>query len=186
MGTLSQRGKPVPDRKVIVFWGLAMMGIAVVMLLVGGNVALEGLQNLITVSALPFAVILLLMMVAFLRDLSTDPLTIRSEYAAHALENAVRAGIDEHGDNFALAVEKTPAGEGAGAGFDSYDATVTDWYQRTDEEGRPVDYNYESGTYADGWTAAGAAGEPGTGSPASDGGDLADEGEDGRRPAPAR
>ncbi|WP_442864266.1 BCCT family transporter [Arthrobacter sp. ATA002] len=186
MGTLSQRGKPVPDRKVITFWGLAMMGIAVVMLLVGGNSALEGLQNLITVSALPFAVILLLMMVAFVRDLSTDPLTIRSEYAAHALENAVRAGIDEHGDNFAITIEKTPDGEGAGAGFDSYDATVTDWYQRTDEEGRPVDYNYESGEYADGWTAEDASEEPGTGTPASGGGDLADEGEAGRRPAPAR
>ena len=180
MGTLSQRGKPVPDRKVTVFWGLAMMGIAVVMLLVGGNSALEGLQNLIIVSALPFAVILLLMMVAFMRDLQTDPLTIRSEYAAHALENAVRAGMDEHGDNFAITIEKTPDGEGAGAGFDSYDATVTDWYQRTDEEGRPVGYDYESGEYADGWTAE----EAGTGSSASGGGDHADDDEAGRRPAP--
>ncbi|MDN3902889.1 BCCT family transporter [Arthrobacter sp. YD2] len=192
MGTLSQRGKPVPDRKVTVFWGLAMMGIAVVMLLVGGNTALEGLQNLIIVSALPFAVILLLMMVAFTKDLHTDPLIIRREYAAHALENAVRAGIDEHGDNFAIAVEKAPDGEGAGAGFDSFDTTVTDWYQRTDEEGRPVDYNYESGEYADGWTAEGAAEEagsersaPGTGELADDG-ERADDGDADRSPAPVR
>ncbi|WP_442778581.1 BCCT family transporter [Arthrobacter sp. BL-252-APC-1A] len=153
MGSLSQRGKPHPDRKVTVFWGLAMMGIAVVMLLVGGNQALSGLPNLIIVSALPFAVILLLMMVALIRDLQTDPLIIRREYATAALENAVRAGIDEHGDDFAITVEKTPHGQGAGADFDSHDRTVTDWYQRTDEDGKPVEYDYESGEYADGWTA---------------------------------
>lgn len=123
------------------------------MLLVGGNQALSGLQNLIIVSALPFAVILLLMMVALIRDLQTDPLIIRREYATAALENAVRAGIDEHGDDFAITVEKTPHGQGAGADFDSHDRTVTDWYQRTDEDGKPVEYDYESGEYADGWTA---------------------------------
>lgn len=152
MGSLSQRGKPRPDRKVTVFWGLAMMGIAVVMLLVGGNEALSGLQNLIIVSALPFAVILALMMVAFTRDLQTDPLIIRREYATAALEQAVRTGIDEHGDDFAIAVKKAPQGQGAGADFDSHDKTVTDWYQRRDEDGKPVDYDYESGEYADGWT----------------------------------
>ena len=161
MGSLSQRGKPRPDRKVTVFWGLAMMGIAAVMLLVGGNEALSGLQNLIIVSALPFAVILALMMVAFTRDLQTDPLIIRREYATAALEQAVRTGIDEHGDDFAIAVKKTPQGQGAGADFDSHDKTVTDWYQRRDEDGKPVDYDYESGEYADGWTPEGA--EEGTG-----------------------
>ena len=194
MGTLSQRGKPVPDRKVTAFWGIAMMGIAVVMLLVGGNSALEGLQNLIIVSALPFAVILLLMMAAFTRDLQTDPLIIRREYAAHALENAVRAGIDEHGDNFAIAVEKAPEGQGAGAAFDSYDTTVTDWYQRTDEEGRPVGYDYESGEYADGWTAEASAAADGAASDrdtrgsgdasVADSGRTANDGDEDRRPAP--
>ena len=35
MGTLSQRGNSEPTKGVTIFWGLAMMGIAVVMLLVG-------------------------------------------------------------------------------------------------------------------------------------------------------
>lgn len=154
MGILSQRGKAEPDKKIVVFWGLAMMGIAIVMLLVGGNTALEGLQNLIIVSALPFALILLLMMVAFTKDLHTDPMMIRQEYAVQAIENAVKAGIDEHGDDFALTVERTDEGQGAGAEFDSHHPEVTQWYQRLDEEGEPVDYSYESGEYADGWESS--------------------------------
>ncbi|GAA3675558.1 BCCT family transporter [Arthrobacter ginkgonis] len=152
MGSLSQRGKPEPDKRVTVFWGLAMTGIAVVMLLVGGNEALTGLQNLVIVSALPFTVILLLMMAAFYKDLRTDPAVIRVEYAQAALENAVKTGIDEHGDRFALAVECAPEGGGAGAEFDSHAEEVTDWYRRTDEDGVPVEYDYASGEYADGWT----------------------------------
>ncbi|GAA3711307.1 BCCT family transporter [Zhihengliuella alba] len=178
MGTLSQRGNPAPDKKVTVFWGLAMMGIAVVMLLVGGSDALSGLQNLIIVSALPFSVILLLMMVAFFRDLQTDPAAIRREYGMTALENAVRSGIDEHGDDFALVVEKAPDGEGAGSEFDSYADEVTEWYQRTDEDGNPVDYDYGKGEYADGWT-------PETGAlPTVDTAraDATGTGDDGRRP----
>ncbi|MDO5751537.1 BCCT family transporter [Arthrobacter sp.] len=157
MGILSQRGKAEPDKKVVVFWGLAMMGIAVVMLLVGGNTALEGLQNLIIVSALPFAIILLLMMVAFAKDLHTDPMMIRQEFAEQAIENAVKAGIDEHGDDFALTIEKAAVGHGAGEDFNSHGSDVTEWYQRHDEEGEPVDYDYKAGEYADGWVAADAA-----------------------------
>ncbi|MDO5743711.1 MAG: BCCT family transporter [Micrococcaceae bacterium] len=153
MGILSQRGKANPDKKIIVFWGLAMMGIAVVMLLVGGNTALEGLQNLIIVSALPFALILILLMVAFTKDLHTDPLIIRRDFARQAIENAVRTGIDEHGDDFELIVKKAEDGHGAGAEFDSHHTEVTEWYQRHDEEGAPVDYDYKAGEYADGWVS---------------------------------
>ncbi len=152
MGILSQRGKEVPDKKVTVFWGLAMMGIAVVMLLIGGGEALKGLQNLIIVSALPFAVIILFLMVAFIKDLTTDPMIIRGAYAAKAMEDAVLTGIDEHGDDFELSVEESPEGTGAGAGFDSHDPKVTDWYQRTDADGHPVGYDYSDGEYTDGET----------------------------------
>ena len=64
-------------------------------------------------------------------------------------------GVDQYGDNFSLSIQEAPEGEGAGADFDSHDAEVTDWYQRTDEEGDPVDYDYATGTYADGWTPEG-------------------------------
>lgn len=54
-----------------------MMGIAVVMLLTGGEDVLTGLQNLTILSALPFCIVLLVMMVAFIKDLRSDPVFIR-------------------------------------------------------------------------------------------------------------
>jgi hypothetical protein len=133
----------------VVFWGLCMMGIAVVMLLTGGETALTGLQNLTILIALPFSIVLLLMIVAFIRDLMTDPVAIRRDFAVTALSNAVRRGIEDHGDDFELSVRRAPAGRGAGADFDSTAEEVTEWYRRTDEEGNPVEYDYETGTYAD-------------------------------------
>ena len=155
MGTLSQRGKSDPSKPVTIFWGLAMMGIAVVMLLVGGGDALNGLQNMIIVTAIPFTLILVAMMLSFAKDLNSDPAVIRRRFAMSALKEAVMKGVDQYGDNFSLSIQEAPEGEGAGADFDSHDAEVTDWYQRTDEEGDPVDYDYATGTYADGWTPEG-------------------------------
>ncbi len=160
MGTMSSRGNPAPRSWVVVFWGLCMMGIAVVMLLTGGEDALSGLQNLTILIALPFSLVLLLMIVAFLKDLSTDPAAIRREFAVTALSNAVRRGIENHGDDFELSVRRAPEGRGAGADFDSTAEHVTEWYQRTDEEGNPVEYDYSTGTYADGWTAEDPTPEP--------------------------
>ena len=94
-------------------------------------------------------------MISFAKDLRSDPLVIRRQYAASALRNAVRRGVDKYGDDFSLSVQRAPEGQGAGANFDSHDASVTEWYQRTDEHGAPVDYDYATGTYADGWTPDG-------------------------------
>ena len=124
---------------------------AVVILLFGGQNALQGLQNLIVVSALPFAVVLVLMAVALVKELRNDPMTIREHYQEAAVENAVRAGVAEYGDHFALAIEPTaPDSEYAtGGGFDSTAPGVTEWYARTDEDGNPIDYDYERGVYLD-------------------------------------
>ena len=92
------------------------------------------------------------MSVAFLRDLSTDPAAIRYAYARAAVSNAVVRGLEEHGDDFELAVEPAEEGRGAGAEFDSTADHLTEWYQRTDEEGNEVDYDYATGEWADGWT----------------------------------
>lgn len=151
MGTLSSKGDTAPSKVVVVFWGLCMMGISVVMLLAGGENALSGLQSLTILIALPFSVVLLVMIVAFLKDLSTDPAAIRRTYARAAVENAVLTGLERHGDDFELAVRKSKEGEGAGKDFDSTDETLTEWYQRTDEEGNDVDYDYSSGTWGDGY-----------------------------------
>ena len=134
MGTLSQQGKPIPDRPVTVFWGLCLSGIAIVGLLIGGDSALQGLQNLIIVTALPFAFIIIGMMIAFIRDLSTDPMMIRRSYARAAIQHAVKDGLAAHGDDFELKVTRSKAGEGAGANFDSTASELTEWY-----EGRILD-----------------------------------------------
>ena len=96
-----------------------MMGIAIVMLLVGGEDVLTGLQNLTILAALPFCVVLLVMMVAFIKDLRSDPLYIRRTYARAAVENAVVRGIEEHGDDFEISIEHAEDGRGAGSDFDS-------------------------------------------------------------------
>ena len=151
MGTMSSKGNPTPNKFIVIFWGLCMMGIAVVMLLTGGEDVLTGLQNLTILSALPFCIVLLVMMVAFVKDLRSDPMFIRRKYARTAVENAVLRGIEEHGDDFELTVEHADEGRGAGSGFDSSAHRYTDWYQRTDEEGENVDYNFETDTWSDGY-----------------------------------
>jgi hypothetical protein len=102
------------------------------------------------------------MIVAFIKDLSTDPAAIRRDFAVTALSNAVRRGIEDHGDDFELSVRRAPEGRGAGADFDSTAEQVTEWYRRTDEAGNPVEYDYGTGTYADDAPDAtgGAAGGP--------------------------
>lgn len=128
-----------------------MAGIAVVILLTGSENALQGLQNLITVTAFPFAIILVLICVSFLKELRTDPMVIRQQYARTAVENAVHHGVNDFGDNFALAIEPTdPSSEYAtGADFDSAAPEVTDWYVRRDEDGNEVSYDYQLGEYTD-------------------------------------
>ena len=148
---MSQRGNPNPKRRVTVFWGLCMAGIAVVMLLIGGQNALTGLtglQNLITITALPFTLIMFAMAVALHKDLRRDPMIIREQYSRWAVDKSVRHGIDEYGDDFTFAVEHAPDSKWAtGADFDSSAPEVTDWYQRADEDGNPVDYDYETGEF---------------------------------------
>jgi hypothetical protein len=71
------------------------------------------------------------------------------------MRNAVLQGVERYGDNFAIqVVEASCPEEGAGAEVDSTDERYTDWYQRTDEEGHPVDYDFESGEWADGFDPA--------------------------------
>ena len=149
MGSLSQQGKPAPDRKITVFWGLCLSGIAVVGMLVGGQDALQGMQNLIIVTSLPFAIIVATMIIALLRDLSRDPFTIRRNFERSALSKAVVGGLKSYGDDFKIVVVPTKEGEGAGADFDSTAPELTEWYRRTDTEGNPIDYDYSSQTYLD-------------------------------------
>lgn len=151
MGTMSSKGDPTPNKLIVVFWGLCMMGIAIVMLLTGGEDVLTGLQNLTILAALPFCLVLLAMMVAFIRDLRSDPMFIRRTYARTAMDNAIMRGIEKHGDDFEFTVQHAEGNRGAGHDFDSSAERYTEWYQRTDEEGENVDYDFDTGAWSDGY-----------------------------------
>lgn len=103
MGTMSQQGRPTPKRWVTITWGTLVGVIAAVLLVTGTEGSgLRALQNVTIIAALPFAIILVLMMVALMKDLRRDPLILRGTYARQALRHSVRTGLQEYGDDFAL------------------------------------------------------------------------------------
>jgi choline-glycine betaine transporter len=107
MGSLSERGTIEPTRRVVVFWGVVMGAVAAIMLLVGGDEALTGLQNLTIIAALPFALVMVGMAVSLAKDVRSDPLVLRRSVAAEAVEQAVVDGITRHGEDFQLVVQPT-------------------------------------------------------------------------------
>jgi choline/carnitine/betaine transport len=111
MGSLSERGTIKPRKGTVVFWGVAMGAVAAVMLLVGGEDALTGLQTITIIAALPFVIVMVGMAVALVKDLRHDPKVVRREYASEAVNSAVISGVTKHGDDFVISVEKDPATE---------------------------------------------------------------------------
>ena len=107
MGTLSQRGAIEPSKWVVIFWGAATGAVAAVMLVIGQDKALEGIQNLTFIGALPFAIVMIFMCVAMTKDLRSDAITVRDQKGAEVLEQAVIAGTEEHDGEFQLVT--TPA-----------------------------------------------------------------------------
>lgn len=103
MGTLSQQGRPEPSRWVAVVWGILVGVIAAVLLVTGEEGSgLKSLQNVTIIAALPFAMIMAFMMIAFMKDLRRDPMILRERYARMAVRHSVMAGLEEYGDDFAL------------------------------------------------------------------------------------
>ena len=111
MGTLSQRGSIHPSRRVVVFWGVMMGSIAALMLVVGGSDALSGIQNITIIMAAPFVLVMIVMCVALVKDLRNDPLVLRGERGAAALESAVEFGTQNYGDGFFVPVKPHDATE---------------------------------------------------------------------------
>ncbi|MDF9716114.1 BCCT family transporter [Nocardioides sp. ChNu-99] len=114
MGQLSERGASEPRRWTVVFWGCSTGAVAAVMLLVGGSDALQGLQNITIAASVPFVLVMIGLCFALVKDLRTDPVVVRRQYAVQAVEQAVLAGVTEHGDDFVLSYEGTEPGEGLG------------------------------------------------------------------------
>ena len=108
MGSLSERGTIKPSRGTVIFWGIAMGAVALVMLLVGGEDALTGLQTITIIAALPFVLVMIGLAVALVKDLRSDPMMVRRRYASEAVDSAVVHGVKEHGDDFMISVEKDP------------------------------------------------------------------------------
>ncbi|WP_414122976.1 BCCT family transporter [Corynebacterium nuruki] len=87
MGTMSQNGKLVADRKLTVLWGLLTALIAVVLLLSGGEDSLNNLQSVTIVAACPFVILILFMCVSIYKGLKNDPLFLdekeKRDFALH-------------------------------------------------------------------------------------------------------
>ncbi len=114
MGSLSQRGTLEPSRWVVVFWGVVMGSVAAIMLLIGGDEGLTGLQNLTIIVALPFVFVMIGLAVSLAKDLRSDPMMLRSVVATEAVEQAVVHGLQTHGDDFVLSVQHAPDADGDG------------------------------------------------------------------------
>jgi choline/carnitine/betaine transport len=122
MGSLSEEGTIEPSKPTVIFWGVATGGVAAVMLLVGGDDALTGLQNITIVAALPFTLVMIGLSFALVKDLHHDPLMVRRRYAREAVEQAVVAGVTQHGDDFKISVEPDRRSGGHGVEADGAEA----------------------------------------------------------------
>ncbi|NYD47529.1 choline/carnitine/betaine transport [Actinomadura luteofluorescens] len=114
MGTLSQRGSTSPSRWVVIFWGAMTGGVAAIMLVIGGDRALNGIQNITFIGALPFAIVLILLCVALAKDVRSDPMMRRQHKGAEVLEDAVIAGVIRHKGDFELQIRPSAPQSAAG------------------------------------------------------------------------
>ncbi|MCW2769325.1 MAG: choline transporter [Aeromicrobium sp.] len=109
MGTLSEKGSIEPSKRTVIFWGTVMGGVAAIMLVIGGDDALNGLQAITIVAAVPFVLVMAVMCVALVKDLRTDPMVIRGQLGKEMVEGAVATGVEEHDGDFVLVVERSEA-----------------------------------------------------------------------------
>ncbi len=105
MGTLSEKGSTEPSKRSVVFWGTVMGGVAAIMLVIGGNDALAGLQKITIVAAVPFVLVMAALCVSLYKDLQTDPMVVRGRLGEEMVEDAVLTGVEEHDGDFVLVVE---------------------------------------------------------------------------------
>ena len=124
---------------VTITWGVLLGGVAAALLVVGGATALQGLQSIMIVTALPFALVIIGIMIAWAKELRTDPYVLRRKFARAAIAQGVRQGIAEHGDDFVFDATEVGSGEGAGAWLDSTDPELTEWYTTATQEIDVVD-----------------------------------------------
>lgn len=81
MGSMSQNGQSDANRWVTATWGVLTAAIGLVLLISGGDDALNNLQNVTIIAASPFLLVLIGLMVAIVKGLANDPnyLDIKSQ-----------------------------------------------------------------------------------------------------------
>ncbi|VXC06270.1 BCCT family transporter [Nocardioides sp. AX2bis] len=102
MGTLSEKGRIEPSKRTVVFWGTLTGAVAAIMLAVGGNNALSGLQRVTVVASVPFVLVILALCLSLYRDLRHDPIIVRERAGVALVEVAVTSGADRHDGGFEL------------------------------------------------------------------------------------
>jgi choline-glycine betaine transporter len=76
------------------------------MLLVGegGSTALDGLNNLTILAAVPFTLVMIGLCFALMRDLRSDALILRGERCEEIVESAVIAGDEKYDGDFEVLI----------------------------------------------------------------------------------
>ncbi|XRQ10398.1 BCCT family transporter [Actinomadura welshii] len=108
MGTLSQHGSTEPSRWIVIFWGAMTGAVAAIMLVIGGDEALNGIQNITFIGALPFTLVLILLCFSLAKDVRSDPMMQRQNKGAEVLEGAVVTGTERHDGEFELVTQPAP------------------------------------------------------------------------------
>lgn len=145
MGTLSQNGRLVADRKVTVLWGVLTAAIAIVLLISGGDGTLTNLQNVTIIAASPFVFVIIALMFAIVKALSNDPLYL-DEKAQR--EHSLRAARERRlGEQRNRAGRKSRAVRKAGA-------TVATGVPQEDVADGTLDAEIEAGPVADDYREA--------------------------------
>lgn len=104
MGTMSQSGSITPRRYATVFWGVMIGSVAGVIMLVGGQDAVDGLRNFTILASSPFVIIIVLLCVAMMRDFRRDPVVVHADKGEELIRSAVVSGASEYGGDFELDV----------------------------------------------------------------------------------
>ena len=112
MGSLSEKGAHEPRKTTVVFWGVLTGAVAAIMLIIGGggSTALDGLQSITIVTAVPFVIVMLLLCVALYKDLRNDPMMLVESRSSLLVERAVAIGTDSYGDDFDLVTRYSETG----------------------------------------------------------------------------
>ncbi|WP_370591448.1 BCCT family transporter [Saccharopolyspora montiporae] len=121
VGSLSQQGSARPAKWIVIFWGVVIGGVAISMLLAGGDEALQGLNNTTIIAASPFVIVVIMLCMSLVKDLHSDPIMQVERKSAEVLEQAVIYGTEEHDGAFQLDVsptEDTPDSESENASAD--------------------------------------------------------------------